>query len=144
VTEALQREEWNPLSDSALRKSKRALVTIACSLFIGALAITVLVGWQMHSLPLMCIVPGFITMKANTAVAFLACSIALPLTLSKHRSLAAWLAVCVGLLGTATLFEYMKGDLGIDEFIFRDPYSVHLPVAWLRSAPRISSLSPWL
>lgn len=122
MAESLQ-GEWNPLPDSIARGSKRTLVTIACSLFVATLAMTVLVGWQIHSRALMSIVPGLITMKANTAVAFLACSIALPLTLGKHRSLAALPAACVGLLGAATLFEYTKGDLGIDEFIFKDPYS---------------------
>ena len=126
-TKPVQDEGWNPLPDRTVPKSKRALVTIACSLVIGTLAITVLVGWQIHSIPLMCLVPGFITMKVNTAIAFLACAIALPLTLGKHRSLAAWPAACAGLLGAATLFEYVKGDLGIDEFLFKDPYSAHFP-----------------
>jgi diguanylate cyclase (GGDEF)-like protein len=125
VTDALQDKGWNPLPDRTLHKSKRALVTATCSLVIGTFAIIVLVGWHIHSLPLMCVLPGFITMKANSAIGFLACSIALPLTLGKRRSLAAWPAACAGLLGAATLFEYIRGDLGIDEFVFKDPYSAH-------------------
>jgi diguanylate cyclase (GGDEF)-like protein len=75
----------------------------------------------------MSVLPGFITMKANTAVAFLACGIALSLTLCRYRSLAAWPAACAGLVGLATLFEYARNSLGIDEILFKDSYSVHFP-----------------
>jgi diguanylate cyclase (GGDEF)-like protein len=85
------------------------------------------VGWQTRDIRLMSVLPGFITMKANTAVAFLACGIALSLMLGKYRSLAAWPAACAGLVGLATLFEYAKNSLGIDEILFKDPYSVYLP-----------------
>jgi diguanylate cyclase (GGDEF)-like protein len=110
-----------------VHKSGRALIVSASSLMTSGLAAMVLVGWQTHNLRLMCIVPGFITMKANTAIAFLACSLALSLAPGKHRSLADWPAACAGVIGAATLFEYLKCNLGIDEFLFTDPYSIHFP-----------------
>jgi diguanylate cyclase (GGDEF)-like protein len=110
-----------------VHKSKRALITIICSLATCLLAAIVLVGWQTRDILMMSVLPGFITMKANTAVAFLAGGIALSLMLGKYRSLAAWPAALTGLIGLATLFEYARGSLGIDEILFKDPYSVYLP-----------------
>lgn len=111
-----------------MHKSSRALVTAACSLLTCTLSLTVLLGWQIHSVRLMSVVPGFITMKANTAIAFLVCGIALYFTLGRFRSLTIWPSAGVGLLAIANLCEYMAGrNLGIDEFLFRDPYSVSFP-----------------
>ena len=55
-------------------KSRRALIALTCSLLTSVPSVVVLVGWQTHNMALMSIVPGFITMKANTAIAFLVCS----------------------------------------------------------------------
>jgi hypothetical protein len=116
-------------------KSRRALIALICSLLTSVPSVVVLVGWQTHNMALMSIVPGFITMKANTAIAFLVCSLALCVTLGKYRTLAVWAAVGVGLIGAATLFEYFRSNLGIDEFFFKDPYSVHFPGRMARSVP---------
>jgi diguanylate cyclase (GGDEF)-like protein len=108
-------------------KSRRVLIALTASLLTSAFAAMALVGWQIHNIRLLGLVLGFITMKANTAIAFLACSLALCLTLGKYRPYAAWPAVGAGLIGAATLFEYCRSNLGIDELFFSDPYSVRFP-----------------
>ncbi len=110
-----------------LPRSRRALIALSSSIFTGTLAATVLIGWQTHNISLMSLVPGFISMKANTAIAFLACSLALCLTLGKYRGLAIWPAVGAGILGALTILEYFTSSSGIDELFFRDPYSVLFP-----------------
>jgi hypothetical protein len=108
-------------------KPSRTLIALSSSLLTGTLAAMVLVGWHIHNLRLISVALGFITMKANTAIAFLACSLALCLALGKYRPYAAWPAVAAGLIGAATLFEYSSSNLGIDELFFKDPYSVLYP-----------------
>ena len=107
-----------------MRKANlRNVTALACAIVVSAVAVMVLVGWQTHNLRLMCVVPGFITMKANTAFAFLACGIALLSIRSHQRFLAPSMAVLPGVIGLATLLEYGGIRFNIDEILFRDPYS---------------------
>jgi signal transduction histidine kinase len=90
---------------------------------IGSL---VLIGWTFGVPPLKSFFPGFITMKANTAICFVFLGSASLLLgygrVSKWRRVAA-----LGLLGLVvatclgTLFEYLLGpELGIDQLFFSD------------------------
>ncbi len=102
---------------------------------IGAL---VLLGWMLDIAVLKSINPGWVTMKANTAVGFVLTGSAVwmkardaALTKPLWRILEQALAGLAVLLGLLTLFEYLAGiDLGIDLWLF------------LESADSIGTLSP--
>jgi PAS domain S-box-containing protein len=96
----------------------------------GALAICgggpVLVGWAFDITALKSVLPGWVSMVPNTALAFILTGIALlfpcpsPLKLlSRFPRLCGWLA---GLIGLLTLIEYAFGwNPGFDQWLFREP-----------------------
>jgi len=89
------------------------------SMLLGS---TVFVGWVLDAQALKTIVPGFSSMKPNTALGFLLLGLALVFS---ARSVARWPSAVVMLLGLATLVEYARArSLGIDEILFaEDPWS---------------------
>ena len=101
-----------------------ALVVVAGSM--------VLVGWAFDIAVLKSILPGWVSMKANTAVCFILIGVALLLTtrqsaLSTPHSailfsrLARFCVLLVGLIGLLTLGEYIFGwNPGIDQWLFRE------------------------
>ncbi len=101
----------------------RALVLSAVTMAIG---LAVLLGWIFEIPTLKTVLPGFVTMKANTALGFLATGTAGVLLALDRRTVGmrALLYGCAGLsvaLGCVTLAEYVSGlSLGIDELLFRD------------------------
>ncbi len=91
---------------------------------VGCLA---LMGWVFNIDILKSILPGAVTMKANTAVCFLLAGASLWLALNNttdrriHR-LGQAFAIGVALIGLLTLSEYLFGwDLGIDQLLFKEP-----------------------
>jgi len=91
-----------------------ALVVI----FIGC---AVLLGWMFNLEYLKSVLPGFVSMKANTAIAFIFVGLALLLFEFKHKFYAGVFATVVALIGLSTLSEYVFGwKLGIDELLFKD------------------------
>ena len=102
-----------------------ALVVVAGSM--------VLVGWAFDIAVLKSILPGWVSMKANTAVCFILIGVALLLTtrqsaLSTPQSailfsrLARFCVLLVGLIGLLTLGEYIFGlNPGIDQWLIREP-----------------------
>ncbi len=92
------------------------------------IGLSVLAGWLLDFRPLMTVLPGFVTMKPNTAVAFCFAGLSLFLvSLSaegqngRWRTLSVALAGAVVTIGALTLGEYAAGiNLGIDELLFRD------------------------
>jgi PAS domain S-box-containing protein len=98
----------------------------AIALFgIGSL---VLVGWTCDIAVLKSFHPGLISMKANTAVAFMLTGISLWLSQAKRtrfrlgRYAAGGSASLVAALGLLTLMEYVSGwNLGIDQLLFTEP-----------------------
>jgi PAS domain S-box-containing protein len=93
---------------------------------ICVLAIAVLIGWQIHSLKLVQVLPGLAPMKRMTAAAFLLSGIAL-LFLSAGRKWAARACAAVVLaLGVAVCVEYAFGaDFGIDQLLGPDYVLTH-------------------
>jgi PAS domain S-box-containing protein len=87
----------------------------------------VLVGWWLDLASLKSVFPGLVTMKANTALAFLLAGASLFwLRPEAAGGRARWIsracAVAVSLIGLLTLGEYLLGwDAHIDELLFRDP-----------------------
>jgi signal transduction histidine kinase/CheY-like chemotaxis protein len=90
------------------------------------LGLIVLGGWTFHLESLKTVLPGFVSMKANTALCFMLSGTSLLVGfLSRPR---AWkkicstvLAVLVALIGGATLLEYITHQsLGLDQWLFLD------------------------
>jgi signal transduction histidine kinase/CheY-like chemotaxis protein len=90
------------------------------------LGLIVLAGWALNIEFLKSVLPGYVTMKANTAVCFVLCGFSLILGyLSRPRAWkkasAAALAIIVFLFGSITLFEYLSGlSLGLDQWLFSE------------------------
>jgi len=86
----------------------------------------VLVGWAFEIAALKSVLPGLVTMKANTALAFILGGVSLWLLQSEQanqrtRRIAQICAFIVALLGLLTLSEDLFcWDLGIDQLLFQD------------------------
>ncbi|WP_326541516.1 response regulator [Pseudorhodoferax sp.] len=102
---------------------RRNFARLACALS-ALLALAVLAGWQFDLPALRSLIPGAVQMKANTALALLACACALWLRTLRATAAgpaATLLAVAVAALGLVTLGEYLFGwNPGVDEALFRD------------------------
>jgi len=103
------------------------IFALICALAVGALGVTVLIGWAFDIATLKSVVPGRVTMKANTALGFLLAGGSLAAAGRRYvtpgsRHLHIVLAALVTLLGTMTLGEYILGaDFGIDQWLFNAP-----------------------
>ncbi|MEK7755340.1 MAG: hypothetical protein AAB654_25675, partial [Acidobacteriota bacterium] len=92
----------------------------------AVMGVLVLTGWWLDVAALKNVIPGHVSMKANTALAFVLAGTALtllsPTPISSKRARAGqWLALLVVLIGTLTLCEYLFGwQLGIDELLCTD------------------------
>lgn len=117
-------------------------ISIACAAAVMAAGAFVLLGWALRLEALKCLVPGTVSMKANTALGFLAAGLSLllfnfsgPGEAAKRR-LALALAAFTGLLGLASLSQYLFGrDLGIDQLLFTEPAGAVGTVSPGRMAP---------
>ncbi|MDO8672761.1 MAG: PAS domain S-box protein [Dehalococcoidia bacterium] len=122
---------------NTLAKPRLVRLCRTLSIVFGALAvvvgIVVLLGWTLDLAVLKSILPDFVSMKANTALAFVLAGTALLLLQvetagSWRRGLVFACAGAVALLGTLNLAEYLWGlDLGIDQLLFRDPQVTPVP-----------------
>jgi signal transduction histidine kinase len=93
------------------------------SVLVGGL---VLVGWALDIAIFKSILPGWVSMKPNTALCFMLVGWALlTTTLSSFPLAARVVRLCTllaGLIGVLTLGEYVSGiNLGIDQWLFREP-----------------------
>lgn len=112
------------MTSDMLRDRSRAFAH-GGAIAVAALGVAVLLGWLLDVPALKQVVPGLISMKVNSAVAFLTAGLALhalhgepgPARMRSSRALAA-----VGLLlGLATSLEYVFGtNLGLDELLWHD------------------------
>lgn len=101
----------------------------AVGIFIGGV---VLIGWIFDISLLKSVLPGFVTMKANTALSFLLAGVSLWLSTQMRemrgitsasflRLIAQGCAIIVVFTALLTLCQYLLGwNLGIDELLFRD------------------------
>ena len=99
----------------------KSAVRLAGALAIGVGGL-VLVGWALDVAALKSLLPGWVSVKPNTALAFLLTGIAL--LFAGHR--ATWLArLCAwggGVIGLLTLGEYVFGwNPGFDQWLFPEP-----------------------
>src|SRR4030067_3559438 len=113
-------------SDSRLIALFRSISKIAAviAIFVGSL---VLAGWLFDVAVLKSVLPTLVTMKPNTALAFILGGASLRLMLGadvSQRSLriARIFASTAGLIALLTLFAHLFNlDLGIDQLLFKDP-----------------------
>ncbi|MFH1020177.1 MAG: DUF3365 domain-containing protein, partial [Pseudomonadota bacterium] len=111
-----------------MNQSSRVLKAIpllagALSVFAGGL---VLAGWALDITAFQSLFPGWVSMKANTALGFILIGVALPASSrsSSPRSLrlAQLCALLCGLIGLLTLGEYLFAwNPGFDQWLFREP-----------------------
>jgi diguanylate cyclase (GGDEF)-like protein len=89
---------------------------------VGAVACIALAGWILRIPVLTSVLPGLVSMKANTALAFLTLSAALCAAAEgRWPAWQRWLALAAALIAVLTMFEYVSGtSLGIDQLLFRD------------------------
>jgi len=111
-----------------------ALVTIATG-------VLVLLGWLLDIPGLKSVLPGFVTMKANTAAGFILAGVSLALLGRAARSMRIrrLSQACAGatvLLGLLTLSQYLFAlDFGIDQLLFREPAGAIKTLSPGRMAP---------
>ena len=90
-----------------------------------AIAIAVLTGWAFHIPSLKSVLPGFITMKVNTALSFALSSLVMYGLLNKSpkwKNVFLSLSMIVIAINVATLIEYLAHvNFGLDEFFIADP-----------------------
>jgi uncharacterized membrane protein len=106
-------------SVSNLRKIARL-----CASGVFAIGMMVLVGWILKIPLLKSVLPGFVEMKANTAIGYIFSGISLWCLCSEKRSgvvtkLGYFSALIITILGGLTLFEYLLNiNFGIDLLLF--------------------------
>jgi PAS domain S-box-containing protein len=105
----------------------RYRLTFWCGLIVALTGLLVLLGWHFDILFLKAVLPGYTTMKVNSALALIAFALALllltpPLNRIPHAQ--TWgrlLTLFGGLIGFATLLQYIVHiDLRIDELFYKD------------------------
>lgn len=112
---------------SQIRSLEKLRLPLICGLFVILTGLMVIFGWHIDSLFLKSLIPGFISMKVNTAIALIlfgTCLLLLgtPLKKLKMSFHVARALTFIGIaIGIATLAQYvLKIDLGIDEFFYKD------------------------
>jgi len=118
-------------------QSKKHLIPLfnlfpkAASISVTFVGFVVLIGWIFNIPTLKSISPGLVTMKANTAVAFILAGISLWILCKQKigervHFIAKSCATIVALIGLLTLTEYIFGWelVGIDQLLFRESAEV--------------------
>ena len=100
----------------------------SCALAVTALGLAVLLGWGLNIPLLKSILPGWVSMKPNTAAGFMLAGLALlcatrPRGSSRQFPGQYLTAALLSLLGLLTLAEYRFAvDFGIDQWLFQSPH----------------------
>lgn len=109
---------------SVITSFRVAVLCRAIALLVAAVALVAFAGWATGNPLLKSVLPGAVEMKANTALGLLLAGVALFLlnhASPRQRRAALVIGIVIGVLGIATLGEYLFGwRLGIDELLFRD------------------------
>jgi PAS domain S-box-containing protein len=101
-------------------------VVVALGVVVALAGLTVLAGWVLAVPQLKSVLPGAVSMKPNTALAFVLAGMALALLANPSASLrrkraGQLLALLVTLIAGLTWCQYLFGwHLGIDELLFKD------------------------
>jgi PAS domain S-box-containing protein len=106
--------------------SKPRSVSRLCAFVAVVLGVTGLAGWIFHIPALKTLIPGLVTIKANTAVCLIALGASLLLleqrpVNSRSRKAATLLAGFAAVIGLVSLLEHLiNADFGIDQLLFRE------------------------
>src|SRR4029077_11594852 len=114
---------------SPLNEGHCLQIARGAGLLVILIGLSVLAGWVFDARPLMTVLPGFVTMKPNTELAFCFGGLSLflflrPQAIAKRYliELSTIFAGAVAIIGMCSLLEYATlFNLGIDELLFRDP-----------------------
>jgi len=115
-----------PVSPKPSTLSALRTVTQVAAVAVTAVGVVVLVGWLVENDYAKSVIPGWATMKANTAFALAVSGAALwtlrtPTTAHAHLVAGRLLAALVVAIGALTLVGYLAPvQIGIDELLFRD------------------------
>jgi PAS domain S-box-containing protein len=122
-------------SVSSLNEGRCLQIARGAGLLAILIGLFVLAGWFFDVRSLMTVLPGFVRMKPNTALAFCFGGLSLFLFLRPQAGakrhligLSSIFAGAVAIIGTLSLLEYATlFNLGIDELLFRDPAASNAP-----------------
>ena len=111
-----------PMDETPVASGLLARLAAIMAAAVGIIAFS---GWVFGLPVLKSVLPGAVEMKANTAVGLVLAGCALFILADRPspalQRVAQVLALAVGVLGLATLGQYLLGwQLGIDELLFRD------------------------
>ena len=134
MTISAKRIAENPDTTASPAKMSYGIRTIRAALCLAhvlsvltiVLGLLVVVGWMFHIEALMTVLPGYVSMKANTAICFILCGSALLVGFlirpaPGKRTFSFVLGLVVIVISGSTLIEYVSGlSLGLDQLIFRD------------------------
>jgi signal transduction histidine kinase/CheY-like chemotaxis protein len=130
-----------------MRVSQKTFIEACCAI-TAAIAFMVIIGWQLDIALLKTILPGYITMKPNTAILFACLAVSIWSLARQPRSrwtftLAATVSGLAIVLASLTLVEYlMHTNLGFDEFLYKDTGGIHRwPPGRMAPATAISFIS---
>src|SRR5207249_2598367 len=121
----LAQDAWPPHGLEAL--------PVVAAITSVALGVAVLFAWTFGVDVLEDVLPWFVRMEANTAIAFILSGLSLALIEHERsgrstRRVARLLAAIVVLIALLTLAEYLIGvDIGIDQVLFADPARTPFP-----------------
>lgn len=136
-----------PYEAEAARTRTVRLAVKGAALAVGAIGVLVLAGWFLDIRILTTVRPGFVSLKANAALAFVASAVALWCVAQSDggsrrvRSAGLAAAALATVIGGATLLQYALGlDLGIDQLLVKVTDPNELPVDALgRMAPHTAA-----
>jgi signal transduction histidine kinase/AmiR/NasT family two-component response regulator len=112
----------NTSDPKALRQI--SVIARSCAVFSGVIGLLVLAGWTFHIESLRRVLPGFVQMKANTAIGFVAGGLAILLLekAGRRRRVGQALAVLMFAIGFVTICEYVfRWDAHLDQLLFTEP-----------------------
>lgn len=88
------------------------------SLFVG---IVVLIGWYLHIPFLKSVLPGMVSMKANTALSFVFLGLSIIFLHLNKKPVIYFFGTCTAVIGLLTTLEYIGGlNFGIDELLIKE------------------------
>jgi uncharacterized protein YhhL (DUF1145 family) len=114
------------IETTAAEKNQFTKTVTGLCLLTMSIGLIVLLGWAFHINAFKSILPGYISMKVNTAIGFILLGLSSLLLKSEKPkkwqfTFASLCSSTVFLIGLLTLLEYYyRFDFGIDELFFND------------------------
>ncbi len=109
-----------------MNSGKKNLIAFTCAWAVSLIGLVALAGWIFNIESLKSVLPGLVTMKANTAMGFILSGISINFLAAGpdnriKMGVSMVTAGLVFLIGAATAYEYILSmDLGIDQLFFME------------------------